>query len=120
MRRAVQPGFTLLEVLVALILFAAVLLSMLATGQLVLARLFDSDLRFRSATYTQSLVDSLRATTCARLGSGSSSYGPLTASWSATNGLDVVRIDLTLVVPQRTGAPARPHSLTALLPCPEP
>ena len=65
-----RAGFSLLETIVALTLFAALLLSMLGTGQLVLARLYDSDVRLRASLYAQSLIDSLRGTACTRLASG--------------------------------------------------
>lgn len=115
-----QSGFTLLEVLVALVLFAVVLLSMLATGQLVLARLYESDLRLRATLFSQSVTDSLRSTACARLTSGSASRPPLAAAWVATDALDAVRVAVTVTSPQRGNAVAHVSRALSLLVCPEP
>lgn len=115
-----RAGFTLLETIVALALFAAVLLSMLSTGQLVLARLYDSDVRLRASLYAQSLIDSLRGTACARLASGTGTSGSLAAAWVVTDRLDVAQLDVSVSVPRRGGAMPRIQRSTTLTPCPEP
>jgi prepilin-type N-terminal cleavage/methylation domain-containing protein len=114
-----RRGFSLLETIVALTLFAGVLLSMLGAGQFILASLFESDQRLRVSVFTQSVIDSLRGTACARLTSGTATQGALTASWSVTDLIDAARIDLTLSFPRRAVAPMV-QSTTALLSCPEP
>ena len=119
MRRA-RPGFSLLETVVALTLFAGVLLSLIATGQLVLARMYENDLRFRTTMYAQSLLDSLRGTACARLASGGATNGRLAATWTITDIRDIARIDVAISVPQRTGAPAVSKTIMTLVSCPEP
>lgn len=119
MRKAHQSGFTLLEVLVALILFSSVLLAMLATGQLVLARLYEGDIRLRAALYSQSIADSLRGTACARLTSGTSTRPPLSAAWITTDTLDQVRAAIAVALPQR-GSVSRVQRTTVLIACPEP
>jgi prepilin-type N-terminal cleavage/methylation domain-containing protein len=113
-------GFSLLETLVALVLFAAVLLAMLSTGQFILARLYESDLRFRAAVYSQSILDSLRATACARLNASTSARSPLTASWAVTDLLDVARVDMAVSAPQRGTPAARVYNVSTLINCPEP
>ena len=120
MRSSSPRGFTLPETVVALTLFAGVLLSVIGSGQLVLARLYENDVRYRATVYAQSLIDSLRGTSCARLVSGQGTSGALAATWSVTDALDVMRIDLAISVPQRAGTPPRVRNTTALLSCPEP
>jgi prepilin-type N-terminal cleavage/methylation domain-containing protein len=120
MRRQARGGFTLIEVLVALVLFAAVLLSMLGTGELILARLHDSDVRLRASLYAQSLIDSLRGTACARLASGTGTSGSLAAAWVVTDWRDVAQLDVSVSVPRRGGAMPRTQRSTSLTPCPEP
>jgi hypothetical protein len=120
MLRSKRVGFSLLETVVALTLFAGVVLSMIGTGQLVLARMYENDLRFRSTSYAQSLLDSLRGTACARLTSGSANRGSLAASWSVTDIRDLVRIDVAVSVPQRRGAAATSKNTMTLVWCPEP
>ncbi len=115
-----RAGFSLLETLVALVLFAAVLLAMLSTGQFILARLYESDLRFRASVYSQSLLDSLRATACARLTASTSAKAPFTASWAVSDMLDVVRLDIAVSAPQRGTAVARAYNASTLINCPEP
>lgn len=115
-----RAGFSLLETIVALALFAGVLLSMLGTGQLILARLYDSDVRLRASLYAQSLIDSLRGTACARLTSGAGMSGSLIAAWVVTDGRDLAQLDVNVSVPQRGGAPPRTQRVTTLTPCPEP
>ncbi|MEW5916166.1 MAG: prepilin-type N-terminal cleavage/methylation domain-containing protein [Gemmatimonadota bacterium] len=119
MLTARRHGFSLLETVIALTLFGGALLSVLGIGQVVLARLHESDQRFRASLYTQSILDSLRATACARLSSGSTSSGPFHATWSLTDLRDAARIDLSLTAPRR-GATPQVGQATALLPCPEP
>jgi prepilin-type N-terminal cleavage/methylation domain-containing protein len=115
-----RAGFSLLETLVALVLLAAVLLAVLSTGQFILARLYESDLRFRASVYSQSLLDSLRATACARLTASTSAQAPFTASWVVTDMLDVVQLDVAVSAPQRGTSVARAYNASALLNCPEP
>lgn len=115
-----RAGFSLLETLVALVLVAAVLLAMLSTGQFILARLYESDLRFRASVYSQSILDSLRATACARLTASTGAKAPFTAAWSVTDLLDVVRLDVTVSAPQRAASLPRAYNASALLNCPEP
>lgn len=115
-----RGGFSLLETLVALALFAAVLLAMLSTGQFILARLYESDLRFRAAVYSQSILDSLRATACARLTASTGSKAPFAASWAVSNLLDVVRLDVAVSAPQRGTSVPRAYRTSTLINCPEP
>ena len=115
-----RGGFSLLETLVALVLFAAVLLAMLSTGQFILARLYESDLRFRASVYSQSLLDSLRATACARLAASTRAKAPFTASWAVTDLLDVARVDIAVSAPQRGTSVPRSYNASTLLNCPEP
>ena len=119
MRRYPRSGFTLLEVIVALVLFAAILLGIIATGQVNLARLYESDVRLRAALYSQTVLDSLRSTACASLASGSGTKGPFGASWTVIDGRDVARVSLSVTVPQRRAA-TRTALFSALFPCPEP
>lgn len=115
-----RAGFSLLETLVALVLFAAVLLAMLSTGQFILARLYESDLRFRAAVYSQSILDSLRATACARLAPSTSAKAPFTAFWAVSDLLDVARLDVAVTAPQRGSAVPRAYIASTLINCPEP
>ena len=119
MRRYPRFGFTLLEVIVALVLFAAILLGIIASGQVILARLHDSDVRLRAALYSRTVLDSLRSTACARLANGVGTNGPFAASWTVIDGRDIARVSLSVTVPQRRAA-ARTALITALFPCPEP
>ena len=120
MRSSARAGFSLLEVVVALTLFAAVLLALLSTGQFILARLYESDLRFRATIYGQSILDSLRATACARATSSSGSSPPFAASWAVTDLLDVARLDIAVSAPLRGTSAPRSHNASTLLNCPEP
>ena len=115
-----RTGFSLLETLVAIVLFAAVLLGMLSTGQFILARLYDSDLRFRGGVYAQSLIDSLRSKACAYLVSGSGAHTPFTSSWVITDSLDVAQLDVTVTAPRRGSVTPRTIRHSTLVNCPEP
>ncbi len=120
MRFTSHGGFSLLETLVALVLFAAALLAMLSTGQFILARLYESDLRFRASVYSQSLLDSLRAIACVRLTSSTGAKAPFTAAWAVTDMLDVVRLDVAVSAPQRGASVPRAYNASTLVTCPEP
>lgn len=120
MFRRTRIGFSLLETIVALTLFAGVLLSIIAAGQVVLARMYQNDMRYRSTVYANSIVDSLRGTACARLTSGQGTAGALAASWTVTDIRDVTRVDVTVSMPQRANAPTFAKTIMTLLSCPEP
>jgi hypothetical protein len=120
MHSSTRSGFSLLETIVALTLFAGVLLSIIAAGQVVLARMYQNDLRYRSSVYANSVLDSLRGTACGRLTSGQGTLGTLAAIWSVTAIRDIARIDLAVSVPQRGGAQPLAKNIMTLLSCPEP
>jgi len=120
MHTSARAGVSLLETMVALTLFAGVLLSVLGTGQLILARLYENDVRFRAGAHTQSLLDSLRAIACTSLTSGAGVRGPFTASWVVTDVLDAVQLDVVLLQPPRGGAAPQPQRTSTVIACPEP
>ena len=115
-----RAGVSLLETMVALTLFAGVLLSLLGTGQLILARLYENDVRLRVGSHTQSLFDSLRAISCTRLTSGAGIRGPFRASWVVTDLLDAVQLDVVLLQPRRGGLAPQPQRTSTIIACPEP
>jgi hypothetical protein len=115
-----RAGVSLLETMVALTLFAGVLLSLLGTGQLILARLYETDVRLRAGFHTQSLLDSLRAISCTRLTSGGGIRGPFSASWVVTDLLDAVQLDVVLLQPRRGGLAPLPQRTSTIIACPEP
>lgn len=76
--------------IVALVLFAGVLLGMLGTGQLVLATLHECDLRPRALFAEHRPLTSWHCVRASANRSGSA--GRLGASWTVTDLLDVVRL----------------------------
>jgi len=115
-----RAGFSLLETVVALTLFAGVLLGLIGTGQFVLASMYENEMRFRTTVYAQSLLDSLRSTACQRLTSGRGTSAVLAADWTVTDIRDIARVDVAIAVPQRGRAAPVTKNFTTLLWCPEP
>ncbi|NUQ20772.1 MAG: prepilin-type N-terminal cleavage/methylation domain-containing protein [Gemmatimonadaceae bacterium] len=80
--KALRRGFTIVELLVAMMVFAVGVLGLAATTATV-ARLMGSASRQTiAATVAQSRIEKLRARSCAALASGSETVRGVTSSWT--------------------------------------
>jgi type IV pilus assembly protein PilV len=96
--RAARPGFTLIEIMVAIIMLTVGLLAMASTTGAVSRQMRGANRQTVASTVAQSRFDSLTSVACANLvplngaRSGSATRSGVTESWTITDGDDVVNI----------------------------
>jgi Tfp pilus assembly protein PilV len=111
-RHHARAGLTLLEVLVAMLLLTVGTLTTLST-QVAIARLQSHDsTRQRAASSAAAILDSLRATSCASLTSGSSLEPDARLDWTSHVAADLASVAL-VVTPTR----GTPWTAATLVPC---
>jgi prepilin-type N-terminal cleavage/methylation domain-containing protein len=79
-----RAGFTIVEVIVALVVTSVGALALAATSALILRLAADGAHQTRAATVAQSRFERVRAAECALMGSGTSHSAGLTERWSAS------------------------------------
>jgi len=77
-----RRGFSLLEVVVAVVILAVGVLGLAGTTALVIRQIALSDLTTERAAALQSVIETLRATPFDRLVGGSDSVGVFSVRWS--------------------------------------
>ncbi len=80
-----QAGFTIVEVIVAIVILAVGLMGMAGTTALVVRQVTLADVATQRAAALQSTIENLRATPFDNLVDGSDSVGVFDVSWSVTN-----------------------------------
>ena len=110
-----EPGFTLVEVIVALVLLTIGMLGLAGVARAV-ARLTSESARLATATaLAGARVEQLRAGRCAGSASGSAANGPYTEAWSTdvAGAARVVRVTVTYPAPPGL----RTRTLAAVIAC---
>jgi prepilin-type N-terminal cleavage/methylation domain-containing protein len=79
-----QSGFTLLEAVLALLVFSVGALGLAATTATITRSLALASVRERSARVAAARIETLRSLTCAAMTGGSEVVNGITSSWSAT------------------------------------
>ena len=79
-----RPGFTLPEVLLAVLLFSVGILGVASTATFIVAQVGDAGVLTQAAYFTSTRLDSLRATPCASLTSGSAPFASGILTWSVS------------------------------------
>jgi type IV pilus assembly protein PilV len=82
--RAARGGFTLVEVLVALIILTVGVLGLAGTTALAVRQVALADATSERAAALQTVIERLRATPFANLSAGSTTVGKFSASWTVT------------------------------------
>lgn len=108
-------GFTLPEVLLAILLFAVGFLGLVSSATAIASQVGDARELARAALLAGSLFDSLRASPCAGVSGGTRVQGRATITWTATPAVNAVSVQASLALPGR-GVP-RQWALETLLPC---
>ena len=116
-----RQGFTIVELVVSIIILSVGVLGLASTAGYVTRQMSGSSVQTIAASVAQNRFDSLTSIGCSRLItplSGSSSSRGITETWTVidTLGLNVKKINLTLVVPLRRGAP-KTVKYTTYIPC---
>ena len=126
-RRGVRPaaaparrGFTLVELVVAIILLSIGILGLASTAGYVTRQMAGSSVQTIAASVAQNRVDSLTSIGCSRLVtpmSGSATTRGITETWAVKDTLmNVKKISLVMTVPLRRGSP-KTITYTTFIPC---
>jgi prepilin-type N-terminal cleavage/methylation domain-containing protein len=110
-----QSGFTLLETVLALLLFSVGALGLAATTAAITRNLTLSSIRERSARIAAARIETLHSLTCAAITSGTESLTGVTSSWSAT--ASGSRVSLTEAVTYNLGKTTRTDSYSSTFRC---
>ena len=84
-RRNMRRGFTLIEMIVAIMIFAVGVLSLTAGSTVVATMLAGAAQQTRVAGIVQSRFDKVRVNACNQLSSGSQGTRGVLESWTVTN-----------------------------------
>ena len=119
----VRAGFTIPEIIVAIMVLTIGLLAMASTSGAVAKQMAGARRQTVAATIAQSRFDSLTSVRCALLAppsgttslvtSGTSSRSGVTESWTVTDGDDVKKITVSISFPGRP----TPMVYQSILPC---
>lgn len=85
-RKHAQAGFTLVEVMVALIILTVGVLGLAGTTALAVRQVTLSDVQTERSAALQSAIEQLRTTPFANLTNGSGTYGQFKAEWTIVTG----------------------------------
>lgn len=110
-----RPAFTLVELLVAIVVFTVGVLALAATAGLVATHVGDGGRLTRTAHAARTILDSLRGLPCDRVQSGSAVRGSVTAMWTVERDSIAATIDLVVASPLRRNATRTSYS--ALIEC---
>ena len=110
-----KHGFTLPEVLAAVIVFAVGILGLASTGSFIAIQAGEARAITEGAILAGRVLDSLRSTPCAAIGSGQLTHRGATVRWTATAVTRSIAVDAALEMPGRRGT--RQWHINSLLPC---
>ena len=110
-----RSGFTLVELLVAIVILTIGLLALAATAGMVASHVGDGGRLTGAAHAARTVVDSLSAQPCARLTSGTSALGGVTIAWTVRADSAVATVDVTVGSTMRRGR--RRDTFQAVVPC---
>jgi len=91
-----RPAFTIVELLVAIVVFTIGLVALAATSGLVAAGVGDGGRLTAAAHAARTVLDSLGATTCGKVVGGSATREGAAIQWSATRDSTAARVELTV------------------------
>ena len=120
-RRGKRDGFTIVELVVAIIILSIGIIGLASTAAYVTRQMAGSKVQTIAASIAQNRMDSLTSIGCSRLVApitGSATTRGIAESWTVkdTLGLNVKKINLTLTVPMRRGF-SKTFAYTTYIPC---
>lgn len=111
-----NSGFTLIEALVAVVLFVIGVLTFVQTSALVTRLIARGTRAEKASVLAQQRIDILRATTCPLLAGGSDAVGAVSRAWTVTTVGNAQRILVTVSYPQPP-SPNRVDTVTTTIDC---
>jgi Tfp pilus assembly protein PilV len=110
-----KSGFTLLEAVLALLLFSVGGLGLAAATATITRSLALSSIRERSARVAAARIETLHSLACAAMTGGTESVNGISSSWSAT--LAGSRVLVSEAVTYKLGAQTRTDSYSSTFRC---
>jgi hypothetical protein len=110
-----RPAFTIVELLVAIVVFTIGLVALAATSGLVAAGVGDGGRLTAAAHAARSMLDSLGATPCGAVVSGSATRDGVAVAWSVTRDSSAAHVDLAAGTALRRGN--RRDTYRLVVPC---
>lgn len=115
MTRDARGGFTLVEVMVAMLILTIGLLGLATTSAVVIRQMGDAGRMGVAASVAQSRVEKLRLANCTTTKTDSSTARGVKEKWTITPLSRSARIDLTITYNTRNGL--RSQSYRSTVPC---
>ena len=110
-----RPAFTIVELLVAIVVFTIGLIALAATSGLVAAHVGDGGRLTAAAHAARTVLDSLGAQRCDAIIAGSAAHDGIAVEWTAARDSDAVQVDLTAGAMLRHGT--RRDAYKLVVPC---
>lgn len=101
--RRTRAGFTLVELMVAMMMFTVGLLALASTSAVVVSQMGDSGRMSVAASAAQTRIERLRSGGCATAQTGSNAARGVSESWTVTPMTRSARIDVTITYNTRRG-----------------
>jgi type II secretion system protein I len=110
-----QQGFTLVELLVAVVILSVGLLALVGSSAVMMTNLGDSQSKTLAASVAESRFERIRATACASRTSGSAVSRGISETWTRT---PLARADdVTVIVQLESRHQTQTQSFQSYLPC---
>jgi type IV pilus modification protein PilV len=112
---ASRAGFTIVEVLVAILILSVGMLALAGTAAVVVRQTGSAARQTMAAAHAQSRFEQLRASPCAAMAGGADTLRGIVTAWTVT---PVVRAnDVTVTVTWPVSGGTRSRSYRSLVPC---
>lgn len=113
-----RRGFSLIEVMIAIVILTAGVLALAATSGAVTKMIGQSGRLSESASVAEGRLEILRATPCASLSGGNSAEAPYTFSWTVTtSGANGFLRTVVLTISYPNGRTTRTDVYTTTISC---
>jgi len=110
-------GFTVLEVLIAMLLLAVGVLGLTGAAAVATRMIGDARRHTQAIALAQSVVERLRSGACPSVGDGEASHGPYRVHWTVSPAAGGTARRALAVVETPGGRPARVDTVSAIVPC---
>jgi type IV pilus modification protein PilV len=110
-----RDGFTLVEVMVAMMILTVGLLGLASTSAVVVRQMGDAGRMGVAASIAQNRIEKLRLATCTTTSTGTNTIRGVSESWTVTPQTRSARIDVTVTYATRLGL--RSQNYRSTVPC---